>query len=420
MTEQPRRAGALPGCGPALPPPGGHGSPPHRQSIYERVRGAGQASRAEIAKALGVSPGTVTAGAAELIEAGYLREAVVPARAAGRGLARGRPPAPLEIVPRARLVAGVKLGDAARAAVVLDMAGTVLGEAARPATGPGEGLEHVAADVAAVVAAAAERAGVEVAALSGVGVGLPGMIDHEAGRAAWSPVLEGTGLPLAEAIAGATGLTTHVDNDANTLTLAELWFGAGRHLPGFAVVTIENGVGMGLVIGNRLFRGGLGMGMELGHTKVQLDGALCRCGRRGCLEAYVADYALIREAATALGRAPAPDLLDVLHAEAKAGHPAAAGIFRRAGRYMALGLSNVAHLFDPARIILSGERMRFDLLYAREVLGEMEAATLRGGRAPTPVEIHAWGSSIWARGAGALALGHAVDAALGGERIVPA
>ncbi len=418
MNERPVPGPAPIGCGPALPPTGGGPARPLRLAIYERVRGAGHASRAEIAKSLGVSPGTVTAGAAELIEGGYLREVAVPARAGGAG--RGRPPAPLGIVPGARLVAGVKIGDSACDAVILDMAGTVLGEARRSGGAAGRAQADVVARVAATVADAARAAGVTPAALAAIGVGLPGMIDHEAGRVAWSPVIEGTGLPLAADIAAATGLPTHVDNDSNTVTLAELWFGAGRHLPGFAVVTIENGVGMGLVIDNRLFRGGLGMGMELGHTKVQLDGALCRCGRRGCLEAYVSDYALVREAATALGRAPAPGLLDALHAEAKAGHPAAMGIFRRAGRYVALGLSNVAHLFDPARIILSGERMRFDLLYAREVLGEMEAATLRGGRAPTPVEIHAWGGAIWARGAGALALGHAVDAALGGERIVPA
>ncbi len=417
MNERPRPGPAPGGCGPALPAPGGEPGRPLRLAIYERVRGAGHASRAEIAKVLRVSPGTVTAGAAELIEAGYLREVALPARAGGPG--RGRPPAPLGIVPGARRVAGVKIGDASCSAVILDMSGAVLGEARRAAAGPRRPQE-VVETVASLVADAAADADVRLSGLAAIGVGLPGMIDHEAGRVAWSPVIEGTGLPLAAEIAAATGLPTHIDNDSNTVTLAELWFGAGRHLPGFAVVTIENGVGMGLVIENRLFRGGLGMGLELGHTKVQLDGALCRCGRRGCLEAYVSDYALVREAATALGRAPAPGLLDALHAEAKAGHPAAMGIFRRAGRYMALGLSNVAHLYDPARIILSGERMRFDLLYAREVLSEMEAATLRGGRGPTPVEIHAWGGAIWARGAGALALGHAVDAALGGERIVPA
>ena len=84
------------------------------------------------------------------------------------------------------------------------------------------------------------------------------------------------------------------------MTLAELWFGAGRALSNFAVITIEHGVGMGFVSDNRLFRGAHSMGLELGHSKVQLDGALCRCGQRGCLEAYLADYALAREASTAL------------------------------------------------------------------------------------------------------------------------
>ncbi len=98
----------------------------------------------------------------------------------------------------------------------------------------------------------------------------------------------------------------------------------------------------GLVIGNRLYRGAQGMGLELGHMKVQLDGALCRCGQRGCLEAYLADYALAREAATALGADPrnlqSPSaMLETLIGEAKAGNTAARTIFARAGRYLSVG-----------------------------------------------------------------------------------
>jgi predicted NBD/HSP70 family sugar kinase len=214
------------------------------------------------------------------------------------------------------------------------------------------------------------------------------------------------------------GLTVHVDNDANVLTLAELWFGAGRAMSDFAVVTIEQGVGMGLVLNNRLFRGTRGMGLELGHMKVHLDGALCRCGQRGCLEAYLADYALAREASTALGRnarnMQSPQaLLETLFGEAKAGNHAARTIFRRAGRYLSLGLSNVIQLFDPELIILSGERMRYDYLYADEVLAEMRSLMLADGRVPCKVEIHAWGDLVWARGATALALSAVTDAVLG-------
>ncbi|MEM7644482.1 MAG: ROK family protein, partial [Pseudomonadota bacterium] len=136
----------------------------------------------------------------------------------------------------------------------------------------------------------------------------------------------------------------------------------------------------------------------------QLDGALCRCGQRGCLEAYVADFALVREAAVALDGEVPPrgEVLEALYAQAKDGNAAARAIFERAGRYLALGLANVANLFDPNRIILSGSRMRYDFLYAEEMLAEaVPAMTLN---APPPIEVNAWDDLVWARGAAALAL----------------
>jgi predicted NBD/HSP70 family sugar kinase len=110
------------------------------------------------------------------------------------------------------------------------------------------------------------------------------------------------------------------------------------------------------------------------------------------------------------------EMLDALFAQAKSGNEAARTIFRRAGRYLSVGLSNVIQLFDPGLIILSGERMEYDYLYSAEVLAEMQKLTLSDGRAPCKVEIHAWGSMIWARGATALALEAVTDAALGEAR----
>ena len=97
-------------------------------------------------------------------------------------------------------------------------------------------------------------------------------------------------------------------------------------------------------------------------------------------------------------------MLESLYDHAKAGNVTARAIFRRAGRYLAVGLSNVINLFDPALIILSGERMRYDYLYAAETLDEMDALTIDTGRPRPPIEIHAWGDLLWAHGAAALAL----------------
>ncbi|PHP27968.1 ROK family transcriptional regulator [Limimaricola cinnabarinus] len=387
---------------------------PLRQQILEHVRAQGRVARAEISRALGISAGSVTTLTSELIAMGLLREVenVSPATTT-----RGRPRVALELVAEGRLVIGIKISDERNTAVLVDFAGTILADAARPAPPMRRSLDQTCDEIGALIEAVLTRAGRAREELLAVGVGLSGMVDHETGTVLWSPHL-GPDMPLGPEASRRFGLPVIIDNDANMLTLAELWFGAGRERSDFAVVTIEHGLGMGLVIDNRLYRGERSMGLELGHTKVQLDGALCRCGKRGCLEAYVADYALAREAATALARAPqSPQvMLDALYAEAKAGNRAARSIFDRAGRYLALGLSNVIQIFDPELIILSGERMRYDYLYAEEVLAEMSALTLVEGRMPARVEIHAWGDLVWARGASALALAAVTGTVLAGAR----
>ncbi len=115
--------------------------------------------------------------------------------------------------------------------------------------------------------------------------------------------------------------------------------------------------------------------------------------------------------------APQPVLLESLYDHAKAGNPLALSIFRRAGRYLAVGLSNVINLFDPALIILSGERMRYDYLYAMETLAEMESLTIATGRPKPPIEVHARGDLLWARGAAALALSELTDRLLSPLRV---
>ena len=181
-------------------------------------------------------------------------------------------------------------------------------------------------------------------------------------------------------------------------------------------MTLEHGVGMGLVINHKLYSGARGMGMELGHTKVSMDGALCRCGQRGCLEAYVADYALVREAPLAVRdavpNATTQDILENLHSEAKDGNLAARAIFERAGKYLAMGMANVANLFDPQLIILSGDRMQYDYLYSDHILKDMKRHALNSGVALPPVEVHAWGDLVWASGAAAKALSYITEKTL--------
>ncbi|MEO1314271.1 MAG: ROK family protein [Pseudomonadota bacterium] len=376
-----------------------------RRRVYESVRSAGQISRVDLARHLDVSPASVTLQTADLLRDALLEEVEAPPRPGHRG----RPPVALSVRANAGYVIGLKLSDANHTGVIVDLAGRPVASASYPRRPHRATPEEIMGEATALITQLTDSADLPPRAILGVGLGLPGVVDHHTGTVHWSPIIQGQGTELAAQMTAHLGLPVAIDNDANLVTLAELWFGAGRDRADFAVVTIEHGVGMGLVVDHQLYRGANGLGMELGHTKVHLDGALCRCGQRGCLEAYVADYALVREATVALDLTPENpsmpgDLLDTLYDQAKAGNQAARTIFRRAGRFLALGLSNVVNLFDPSLVILAGERMRYDYLYAEDVLTAMKSLALSAGRAAPDVEINAWGDLVWARGAATLAL----------------
>src|SRR5690606_9667168 len=375
-----------------------------------------------LAKDLGVSPASVTTISSELIEAGLIEEVASPR---DNEAGRGRPAVALGVRAPAHRVAGMKLSDREHTAVVVDFAGKLIADDAIPRRPGPMSLPEILEVIETLLSRVCAKAGMERADLSAVGIGLPGFVDCAEGMVFWSSILAERSVPIAAAATARLGLPVYVDNDANLVALAELWFGAGRSLSDFAVVTIEHGVGMGFVMNHRIYRGAQRLGMELGHMKVQLDGALCRCGQRGCLEAYVADYALVREATTALNLTSRETqsvniLLESLYDHAKAGNAAARSNFHRAGRYLALGLANVVNLFDPELIILSGERMRYDYLYANETLGEIKALALNTGRPAPRIEIHAWGDLLWAHGAAALALSQVTEQLLSPAREIAA
>ena len=409
------------GCGPLIPPLSDM-LRPLRQQVFERVRASGLIPRVQLAKDLGVSPASVTTITQELIEAGLIEEVAAP-RDGDAG--RGRPAVALGVRAEAHFVAGMKLSDREHTAVIVDFAGNLIADDVIPRKPGPMTLAELLNAIDTLLTRVCDKAAIQKSALSAMGLGVPGFVDCVEGMVYWSSVLAERTVPLASIAQARLGLPVTIDNDTNLVTLAELWFGAGRGLSDFAVVTIEHGVGMGYVMNHRIFRGAQRLGMELGHTKVQLDGALCRCGQRGCLEAYVADYALAREATTALnwehkeGQSISV-VLESLYDHAKAGNGAARSIFRRAGRYLAVGLSNVINLFDPALSILSGERMRYDYLYAAETLAEMDNLAIVTGRPRPPIEIHAWGDLLWAHGAAALALSVVSDSLIAPSRDIAA
>lgn len=383
-----------------------------RRLVFSTIRRAGRIARVDLARETGISPATVTSITAELIREGLIEET---GPSLEPDLRRGRPRVDLKVRGAARLVAGVKLSHRSITVALIDFEGALIGESnltldrARHSGGELVTLFRRALEMAA------SNAGLGLHDLAGVGIGVAGTVDAARGMIYWSPAVLERNVPLRAMLVADLNLPVFIDNDANLVAMAEQYFGHGRGVSDFIVLTIESGVGMGIVINHEIYRGARGCGAEFGHTKVQLDGALCRCGQRGCLEAYVADYALLREAATTTDFADwqsTGEKLQALVEAAQSGDHTAQSIFDRAGRMFAMGLANIVNIFDPELIILSGERMQFDYLYADDVLDSIRHSIVQIDMAPPEVRIHKWGDLMWAKGAAAYAIDGVAETAL--------
>lgn len=372
-----------------------------RQQILDVIRSSEHIARIDIAKATGFSPATVTALTAELLGAGVIEE-VASAENPSSGR-RGRPRIALAIRGQAHKVAGIKVAHHLMSVVITDFTGQdiirheVVRREGRVATGA------LCLEIHDALEQACATGGFTINDLSGVGLGLAGMVDAPRKFIYWSSSLTERNVDLGQALDAALPCPAFVDNDANLVAKAEHLFGEGRTCDNFIVITIEHGVGMGIVIDNQIYRGARGCGAEFGHTKVQLEGALCQCGQRGCLEAYVGDYALLREANITSGTDRYITLASLFSA-AKNGDGMAQSILDRAGRMFAMGLANVVNVFDPKKIILAGARLSFDHLYSDRMIEAMKQWIVQVDAPMPEILVHDWGDLMWAKGAAAYAI----------------
>jgi predicted NBD/HSP70 family sugar kinase len=372
-----------------------------RHQVFEAIRTAQQIARIDIAKRTSISPATVTAITSELLSAGLISECL-PDPTAGAGK-RGRPRVALSVRGDAFLIAGMKIADRTITIVLLDFVGESVGEYTHPFPQSRMEPDSLAALVHDVLQSACATNGRAMSEVAGLGLAMAGLIDAERNFVYWSPSLKQRNVEFGAALAKRLPMPVFLDNDANLVAKAEQHFGEGRGETDFIVITIEQGVGMGIVIDNKIYRGERGCGAELAHTKVQLEGALCRCGQRGCLEAYVGDYALLREAAVC-GQDIPHDSVATLYAHAKSGDPTAQRIFERAGRMLAMGLVNIINIFDPKLVILSGQQASLDVFDAEQLRNWVKASVVQVD-APLPeIVVHRWGDLMWAKGAAAYAI----------------
>jgi predicted NBD/HSP70 family sugar kinase len=366
----------------------------NRSLVLNLVRERTSLSRAELARISGLSASTVTAITASLLHDGFLLEEGHPQ---GGPTAIGRPATQLRVDPLAGHVVGIKVAADDLTATVTDLAATPLGFVTI-ARGHESRPDDVAGLFAAAVAAALEAASVPASSLFGVGIGVPGIVDPESGRVTNSPLLEWAHLDLVRLLEPRLGHPVLLDNDVNTLTVAEQLFGAGRGLAHFMVVTVGRGIGMGLLVNGAVYRGARGGAGEFGHVQAVANGPECWCGRRGCIEAVAAEPALVREVLAVTGQlVPAADLGALAEGDERVGR-----ILANAGGLVGGAVAAATTVLDPERVVISGEGVRLgdaylDALRARFV----EHA---GKDVGTELVVEPWGDDAWARGAATLVL----------------
>jgi predicted NBD/HSP70 family sugar kinase/biotin operon repressor len=320
----------------------------NRVRILDALRRQGTASRSELARLTGLSRTTVGSVVADLQSRGLVVEQADGDRQPGRG----RPPVFLSLDRSAGVAVGIDFDHDRVRVALADLSSNVIAEDCVEID-----VDHEAADAieAAVEMVAALRvvANVDEGAVVGAGIGLPGPIDRRTGAVGSAVILPGwAGIPAREALARRLGVRVQVDNDANLGALAEASFGAGRGLADIVYVKLGSGVGAGLVIGGRLHHGAAGLAGEIGHVQVRPDGAVCRCGNRGCLETIAAEAALRALLRPARGHeVTRRELLELV----AAGDLGATRVVNDAGLAIGRVLADLCNVVNPEAIVVGGE-----------------------------------------------------------------
>lgn len=332
------------------------------ERVVRAVRLAGSLTQAEIARTTGLSAATVSNIVRELRDNGTVQ--VTPTSSGGR---RARS---VSLSGDAGIVVGVDFGHSHLRVAVGNLAHQVLAEQSEPIdvdASAAEGFDRAEQLVGQLI----EATGIGRDKVIGVGVGVPGPIDIASGVLGSSAILPGWGgVNPREELAVRLGMPVHVDNDANLGALGELVWGGGRGVKDLAYIKVASGVGAGLVINGRIYRGPGGTAGEIGHITLDESGPVCRCGNRGCLETFTAArYVLELLRASHGPELTVPKMVQL----AREGDPGCRRVIADVGRHVGMGVANLCNVLNPSRVVLGG-----DLAEAGElVLGPIRESVAR-------------------------------------------
>jgi predicted NBD/HSP70 family sugar kinase len=374
----------------------------NQRAVLNLIRSAGPISRAELARRSHLSRSTVSSIINELITVDLVREV-------GIGNSQGgRRPIMLEFNYQSSFAVGIELATDAMTALVCDLQGCVLHRSSSTFQLT-EGPLVCTNLLAQTLRAALHTANIQPSQVIGVGVGVPGPLSVSTGQLIAPPVMPGwDGVLLPKLLAEQLGLRIFLDNDANLGALAEQRWGAARGWQNLAYIYLgSSGIGSGLILDGRLYRGEIGSAGEIGHITIDENGPACRCGSNGCLEASVGTYALLNEAQRA---GLAIQSIEQLVAYAQTGNPIATEMITRAGRRLGIAIASVLNLLNPGCVVLGGKLATAGELLLRPLRETLHRRGLSAAAAHVDIQLGTLGDDVVAIGAVSMAIQHAFGA----------
>jgi N-acetylglucosamine repressor len=338
----------------------------NRQIVLNYVREREPISRATLARETALQRSTIS----EIVEA-LTGEGLVEEIGEGQSTG-GRRPTLLRLRTIGAIAIGVNITPTYTTIATSDLAGIVLQkESFQTDPDSDRTLDRIIKVI---------RKFADLGSIEGVGISIPGLVAPATGDVIFVPYFKWRDLPVAERISQATGLPVTIDNDANAVALAELWFGRAETMDArdFIFVLVADGVGTGIIFDGQVYRGVRGAAGEFGHMIVGSDAPVpCSCGNDDCWEAFASERAATARYQTLSGASSAPDF-DTLIDRALAGEQEAQSALTETARYLAIGISNLVVGFSPEAVIVGGAITRAWSLIEQTLTEKIERSVRRG------------------------------------------
>lgn len=315
-----------------------------------------------------MSPASITSISAQLIDEGLVYS-IGEDDAVSLQTKRGRPQILLALNPKATNVLAVSISVDSVELVFADFSGATHAPVKLRMDTYEIPKEEFGPRVAHEIEAHAKKLGIALNSITRIGIAVQGVADTITGEIPWSPAFRARDIPVVKPLERILGIPCSIGNNANMIAESLIATDRKKYSGNTAVVFLGHGVGLGLILNGVVYDGANGRAAELGHMNHLPDGPLCRCGRNGCLEAFSADYGIMRMANFDQGHdfdvhaAVRDEDMRELELAAEAGDAVAINAFNRAGEVLGFGIARLIALINPQRVVLAGPGTRaYDLM----------------------------------------------------------